>query len=124
MPHYLRFCRALALLSGTPLLIGACSSTGDTSQSNDAASDGAPACDGGCGVTVDAGGVSFDAGFDSAYDGHPVGVAPGDAAADTADDAEDTAYDGHPVGVSIDAGPDFGGGGGGPQSLPDLPYLG
>jgi hypothetical protein len=121
-PRFVRFCRTLALVSGAPLFL-ACSSSDTTQQSGDAKDDtvstydgvpvGTAPCDGGCGV-VD------DAGNDTAYDGHPIGVVPGDAAAD----ADDTAYDGHPVGVSIDAGPDFGGGGGGPQSLPDLPYLG
>ena len=111
------------MLSSTPLVVGACSSTGDTTQSSDAKDDtvstydgvpvGTAPCDGGCGVVDDVGdiGTGEVGGGVKPYDA-------GDAASD------DTGYDGHPVGVSIDAGPDFGGGGGGPQSLPDLPFLG
>lgn len=114
-PHFVRFCRALALLSGASLVVG-CSSNSTSTETSDAKSDspydgvvvGVAPCDGGCGVTFDGGVKPYDGGDDSAYDG----------------ETTDTAYDGHPVGVTpYDGGSDVPPGGG-PGCLPDLPFLG
>ena len=85
-PHFLRFVRALAFVSGTAAGLSACSSPPATDDSPDA-------------TPYDGQSTGIDVSLQDAYDGHAVGVAPYDAGDVSADAQDATPYDGGPVGI-------------------------
>lgn len=134
LPHFLRFTRALALVSGMAVPAAVATACGgEVFGHYDGQEMGSVGCEGACGVQNDGDGAPGvrDGGevYDGqpmgtvAYDGGPVGVAP---------------YDGGPVGVAPydsgigdaagggvsfppDAADDVSMGGGGPLVAPELP---